>query len=88
MWKRFLNRRNSHQQRDPSVMHRVLPPAFFQRPAGKVARDLLGKHLVRMRGAMETTSIVIETEAYKGTHDLEHFYVWWNRVGIPAELDL
>ena len=51
-------------------MHRVLPPAFFQRPAAKVARDLLGKHLVRMRGAMETTSIVIETEAYEGTHDL------------------
>jgi hypothetical protein len=36
-------------------MHRVLPPAFFQRPAAKVARDLLGKHLVRMRGAMETS---------------------------------
>ena len=48
----------------------VLPPAFFQRPAAKVARDLLGKHLVRTRGAMRSTSIIIETEAYEGTHDL------------------
>jgi DNA-3-methyladenine glycosylase len=48
----------------------VLPPAFFQRPAAKVARDLLGKHLVRTRGAMQSTSIIIETEAYEGTHDL------------------
>jgi DNA-3-methyladenine glycosylase len=43
---------------------------FHQRSAAKVARDLLGKHLVRMRGAMQTTSIIIETEAYEGTRDL------------------
>lgn len=48
----------------------VLPPAFFQRPAAKVARDLLGKHLIRMSGAMQTTSVIFETEAYEGTHDL------------------
>jgi DNA-3-methyladenine glycosylase len=48
----------------------VLPPAFFQRPAAKVARDLLGKHLIRMSGAMQTTSVISETEAYEGTHDL------------------
>jgi DNA-3-methyladenine glycosylase len=65
-----LNRRNSHQQREPSVMDCVLPAAFFQRPADKVARDLLGKHLVRMSGAMQTTSVIFETEAYEGAHDL------------------
>ena len=48
----------------------VLPPAFFQRPAAKVARDMLGKHLIRMSGAMQTTSVIFETEAYEGTHDL------------------
>jgi DNA-3-methyladenine glycosylase len=51
----------------------VLPPAFFQRPAAKVARDLLGKHLVQTRGAMQSTSIIIETEAYEGTRDLASY---------------
>jgi DNA-3-methyladenine glycosylase len=50
-------------------MDYVLPPAFFQRPAAKVARDLLGKHLVRTRGAMRSTSIIIETEAYSHLPD-------------------
>src|SRR5580704_6229481 len=56
--------------KDDLAMDCVLPPAFFQRPAAKVARDLLGKHLIRMSGAMQTTSVIFETEAYEGTHDL------------------
>ena len=47
-----------------------LPPAFFQRPAEHVARDLLGKRLVRNMGGSVIGSTVVETEAYVGPHDL------------------
>lgn len=50
---------------------RMVPPEFFNRPADRVARDLLGARLV-VRGADgETTRhVVFETEAYLGRHDL------------------
>ena len=48
----------------------VLPTSFFNRPAAHVARDLLGKALMRKRGAIVMSSIVTETEAYEGPHDL------------------
>lgn len=48
----------------------VLTTAFFARPANLVARDLLGKTLVRRLNAKRQTFIVTETEAYLGTHDL------------------
>lgn len=48
----------------------ALPATFFQRPAAQVARDLLGKNLVRSARATLTSSMIIETEAYEGTHDL------------------
>jgi DNA-3-methyladenine glycosylase len=48
----------------------VLPESFFQRPAAKVARDLLGHTLVRSRGSTLISSMIIETEAYEGPHDL------------------
>jgi DNA-3-methyladenine glycosylase len=48
----------------------VLPTSFFNRPAAHVARDLLGKALMRKRGAIVMGSIVTETEAYEGPHDL------------------
>src|SRR5688500_16572959 len=47
-----------------------LPPAFFPRPAEHVARDLLGKRLVRDMGGAVIGSTVVETEAYVGPHDL------------------
>jgi DNA-3-methyladenine glycosylase len=50
--------------------HSVLPETFFQRPAAKVARELLGTSLVRRRGRSLTSSMIVETEAYEGTHDL------------------
>ena len=53
----------------PSV-NAVLPATFFQRPAAKVARDLLGKELVRQQGTTLTSFMIVETEAYEGTHDL------------------
>ena len=55
-------------------MRRVLPAAFFDRPTLTVAREIVGKFLVRRvkrRGrAVETVAMmIIETEAYDGPHD-------------------
>ncbi len=52
------------------VEPRVLSTDFFARPALRVARDLLGKVLVRRRGHVETRVVITETEAYVGPHDL------------------
>jgi DNA-3-methyladenine glycosylase len=48
----------------------VVPVAFFNRPAAKVARDLIGLTINR---SMEDTTLfftITETEAYEGEHDL------------------
>jgi DNA-3-methyladenine glycosylase len=47
----------------------VLPPAFFDRSADHVARDLLSKFLVRRVGRKELRLTITETEAYLGPHD-------------------
>ena len=41
-----------------------LHPAFFARPARKVATDLLGKRLVRLLDGVRLSGIIVETEAY------------------------
>lgn len=43
---------------------------FFLRPTELVARELLGKVLVRKIGRKKITGIIVETEAYVGPHDL------------------
>jgi DNA-3-methyladenine glycosylase len=48
----------------------LLAPSFFDRPADQVARDLLGKALVRRIGRTRQALTVTETEAYLGPHDL------------------
>jgi len=48
---------------------RTLPPAFFARDPRRVARDLLGKLLVRRRGRKRSTGRIVEVEAYLGTGD-------------------
>jgi len=50
-------------------MGRLLPRAFFARRGDVVARDLLGKVLVRRRGRRLTRWPIQETEAYHGTAD-------------------
>ena len=48
-----------------------LTPAFFDRPADRVARELLGASLVvRAADGRLTRHVVFETEAYLGGHDL------------------
>jgi DNA-3-methyladenine glycosylase len=48
----------------------VLDPAFFDRAADIVARDLIGSILVRHTGRERFALTVTETEAYLGPHDL------------------
>ena len=47
-----------------------LRACFFRRPALTVARDLLGKFLVRRIGSRLVAAPIRETEAYVGPHDL------------------
>lgn len=52
-------------------MQTVLPPSFFNRPTVEVARDLIGKTLVRrFPDGTQTALTVTETEAYDGPLDL------------------
>jgi DNA-3-methyladenine glycosylase len=46
-----------------------LPAAFFRRPAPEVARDLLGKVLVRADGPVRRAARIVEAEAYHGPED-------------------
>ena len=47
----------------------ILPRRFYVSDTKKVARDLLGKILVRKVGKQVLSGIIIETEAYKGKND-------------------
>jgi DNA-3-methyladenine glycosylase len=53
-----------------SCLRAALEPAFFDRPADQVARDLLGKALLRRIGPKQHALMITETEAYLGPHDL------------------
>ncbi len=51
-------------------MPHILPRTFYARPSIVVARDLIGKTLVRnLAGGVCLRGIVVETEAYGGTKD-------------------
>lgn len=50
-------------------MRKILKPTFFNRSAGVVAQDLLGKFLVRKISTTEVALMIVETEAYDGPHD-------------------
>ncbi len=48
---------------------RPLPRAFFSRDPRRVARDLLGKLLIRNRGKKVLAGRIVEVEAYLGSGD-------------------
>jgi len=47
----------------------ALPASFYARPTATVARDLLGKRLVRILDGTLLSGLVCETEAYGGPDD-------------------
>lgn len=48
---------------------KILDQKFYRRPTLVVARELLGKKLVRQVKNMELSGIIVETEAYLGAGD-------------------
>ena len=50
-------------------MRRILEYRFFNRPTPQVAKDLLGKFLVRRIGRRNVALMITETEAYDGFKD-------------------
>ena len=49
---------------------KVLPRKFYINDTRQVAKDLLGKELVRKIGKQVLSGIITETEAYRGKDDL------------------
>ena len=47
-----------------------LPRSFYARSTERVARALLGKHLVHRHDGLEQRARIVEVEAYLGPHDL------------------
>jgi DNA-3-methyladenine glycosylase len=52
-----------------STVEKILPEAFFDRPARIVARELLGKYLAGNISGRKITAMIVEVEAYDGPHD-------------------
>jgi DNA-3-methyladenine glycosylase len=50
-------------------MERKLERKFFGRPALDVARDIVGKSLVRVSSEGTTSGVIVEAEAYSGVWD-------------------
>jgi DNA-3-methyladenine glycosylase len=53
----------------PSLQIHPLPRSFYARSPRRVARDLLGKILVRDSGKLRLTARIVEVEAYLGEND-------------------
>jgi DNA-3-methyladenine glycosylase len=51
-------------------MTKILTSDFYNASAVDVAKELLGKVIVRKKGNSEIRLVITETEAYKGTEDL------------------
>src|SRR3989344_5697076 len=50
-------------------MKKILGEQFFERSTLAVAKELLGKYLVRRVRGKEVSGMITETEAYDGFHD-------------------
>ncbi len=50
-------------------MKKILPVSFFDHPTLEVARDLLGKYIIRAWRGGEISLIITEVEAYDGPQD-------------------
>jgi len=48
---------------------RLLPRDFYTRDTVRVARNLIGKRLVRIRGKTRMAGRIVEVEAYRGSDD-------------------
>ncbi len=55
---------------DRESLLRKLPRSFYDRETVVVARELLGKHLVRVWRGVARIGRIVEVEAYLGPHDL------------------
>jgi DNA-3-methyladenine glycosylase len=51
-----------------------LPRSFYLRPTLQVARDLLGKHLIRVYKGKKMIGRIVETEAYCENDDASHAF--------------
>jgi DNA-3-methyladenine glycosylase len=61
---------SSKSKVDQADDDRILAATFFDRPAEKVAYDLIGCHLHWREDGQSHSRIITETEAYIGAHDL------------------
>jgi len=50
-------------------MSNRLTESFFSRDTVQIARELIGKRLVRLEGDQRISGIILETEAYRGEED-------------------
>ena len=50
-------------------MPRKLPLSFYRRDTEQVAKELLGKKLVRVYNGQRIAGTIVETEAYVGSED-------------------
>jgi DNA-3-methyladenine glycosylase len=51
-----------------------LPHFFYLQPTLQVARNLLGKHIIRLSGDKLLTGIIVETEAYRHNDPASHSF--------------
>ena len=58
-----------HEANTPRLSHRRLGRSFFRRSALVVARDLIGRILVRESNGVRLSGRILETEAYHGPSD-------------------
>ncbi len=51
------------------IRSRIVPRGFYARETVHIAMDLLGKHLVRIKGKFRMEGKIVEVEAYRGSDD-------------------